>query len=70
MKKLPWRVRLLICSGLLMATLPNVFAEYIHLPDFLRGFIIGVGLAVEISGFIVLKRMGGKGSCAKSTELT
>jgi len=67
-RKLPWRVRLLICSGLLLGTLPNVFAEYIHLPDFFRGFLIGIGIVLEISGLIVMRRMGLSNNCYNGTE--
>lgn len=55
-KKLPWTIRLLIAIGLLMGVLPQLFNEYIKIPDALRGFIIGVGIGLEIVGLIRANR--------------
>jgi hypothetical protein len=56
MKKIPFPERALICIGLLLATLPQLFKEYIPIPDFLRGLLAGVGLGMELTGFIMLKK--------------
>ena len=50
-------IRLMIAGGLLMATLPNLFAEHIKFPDFLRGTLIGLGIGLEFGGFILLRRL-------------
>jgi len=62
-KKFPLTDRLLITIGLLMTTLPQLIKHYIAVPDFFLGFIVGVGLALEITAFIRLKRF-------KNTEVT
>ena len=50
----PFYVRLLVAGGLLMVTLPTLFKEYIPMSDFLRGFLIGLGLTLEIFGLIAI----------------
>ncbi|WP_448697392.1 hypothetical protein ACFGVR_12220 [Mucilaginibacter sp. AW1-3] len=55
--KFPLTERLLIAIGLLMTTLPQLIKHYITLPDFVLGFIVGIGLALEIVAFIRLKRV-------------
>ena len=55
--KLPFSIRLLIATGLFMTTLPLIFREYIPLPDFFRGFLAGLGLTLEVIGFIMMKRL-------------
>jgi len=54
--KFPLAGRLMFAIGLLMATLPQFLKSYIYIPDFLVGFIVGVGIALEITAFIRLKR--------------
>jgi len=49
--------RLLIAIGLLMTTTPQLLKHYLPLPDFALGFIVGIGLALEITAFIRLRRM-------------
>jgi len=61
-KKFPLTERLLIAIGLLMTTVPQLIKYYIAIPDFFLGFIVGLGLALEITAFIRLKR-------AKSAQL-
>ena len=61
-QQVPLRPRLLIAAGLLMALLPNLFAEYLKLPDFFHGGLIGVGLGLEYCGFILLRRWRRAGS--------
>ncbi|OCX54446.1 hypothetical protein BEL04_09395 [Mucilaginibacter sp. PPCGB 2223] len=56
-RKFPMPERLLIAIGLLMATTPQLLKHYLHLPDFVLGFIVGIGLALEITAFIRLKRI-------------
>lgn len=55
-EKWPVSAHIYICIGLLMVTLPSTFKEYLNLPDFFRGFLAGLGLALEIAGVVILKR--------------
>lgn len=55
-KKFSLTDRLLIAIGLLMTTTPQLLKQYLPIPDFALGFIVGVGLALEITAFIRLKR--------------
>jgi hypothetical protein len=55
-KRFPLTERLLIAIGLLMTTTPLLLKHYTTIPDFFLGFIVGIGLALEITAFIRLKR--------------
>ena len=46
----------LVCLGLLVATSSLLVKDWIHLPDIFRGFLIGLGLALEFTGVILLVR--------------
>ena len=46
----------LVCLGLLVATSSSLVDHWIHLPDIFRGFLIGLGLALEFTGVILLVR--------------
>ena len=56
MKNQPLYIRLLIAGGLLMTTMPLLFKDYIHIPDFIRGFLAGSGLGFELIGLFLMKR--------------
>jgi len=56
MKKQPVYIRLLIAGGLLMVTLPLLFKEYIPIPDFFRGFLLGAGGVFEVAGIVLMNR--------------
>jgi hypothetical protein len=62
LKKMPAPARILICVGLLMATLPT-FADYTAIPHFLRGMLAGIGLSLEITGLVQFRRMQNTGDC-------
>ena len=47
---------LLICLGLLMATMPALLKDYIQIPDFLRGALGGLGLGLEIGALILIRK--------------
>jgi hypothetical protein len=55
-QKLPWRVRLMISIGLLMTTMPTLINDWVHVPDFLRGAMVGVGLGLEIGGLVAANK--------------
>jgi hypothetical protein len=54
----------LLITGLLMTTLTLVVHRYFPLPDFLRGFINGLGLMLEVIALIKIQRSKKKISCA------
>ena len=53
----PFYVRLMVAGGLLLVTLPTLFKEYVPLPDFFRGFLIGFGLMMEVAGLIIIMKI-------------
>jgi hypothetical protein len=60
--KQPLRIRLFFALGILMATTPMFINEYIKIPDFLRGFLTGAGLAMEIIVLVKINRNKSAGS--------
>lgn len=46
--------QLYICIGLLMATLPTVINNWLKMPDFFRGTLIGLGIGLEIIGLVMI----------------
>ena len=52
----PLRLRVLVSLGLLLIAIPFLINNYIRIPDFFRGLILGLGIGLEIIGFILLKR--------------
>jgi hypothetical protein len=55
-QKLTRREQLLLCIGLLLTTMPMLFKPYITMPDFARGFLQGVGMAMEISAIVLIRK--------------
>jgi hypothetical protein len=57
-KKLPLPARVLIPTGLLLVTAPSLLRDgfNIPIPDFFRGMLLGIGLALEILGIIMMKK--------------
>lgn len=55
-KKIPRKERLLIAIGLILTTTPQMLRSYTTLPDFILGAFVGIGLVLEITAFIRLKR--------------
>jgi len=68
--KLTWPTRLLITFGLLLGVLPQLFNEYIKIPDTLRGFMIGAGIGLEFVGLIraTRERKAGASPCNAKLE--
>ena len=42
----PVYTRLLIAIGIIWTSFPLLFKDYLHLPDFFRGFLAGAGLVI------------------------
>jgi hypothetical protein len=57
LQKMPRRVRIMISAGLLMITMPTLINDWVHVPDFLRGAMVGVGLGLEIGGLVAAHRL-------------
>ncbi len=49
-------IQLLSSIGLLLVTLPTVLKEHFFIPDFFRGFLAGIGLALIIGGLVLYKK--------------
>lgn len=48
--------RRVLAIGLLSATIPNLINDFVHIPDFFRGAMVGVGFGLEIIGIILMRR--------------
>lgn len=45
----------LIAIGLLLVTVPFIVNDWIPVPDFIRGALVGIGIGLEIVGLIRMK---------------
>jgi len=45
-----------IAVGLLLVTLPTLINDWVHIPDFARGFLLGLGIVIEIYGIVIMRR--------------
>lgn len=54
----------MVCVGLLMVSCSSILTRF-GLPDFFHGFIIGLGLAMELVGVVSIMR---RKRCAADTE--
>jgi hypothetical protein len=52
----PSTARQLLAMGLLSTTLPTLINDFVHLPDFFRDLMLGLGLGLEIIGIILLRQ--------------
>ena len=57
---------LLVSFGLLLVALPILINAFIKIPDFLRGLLMGIGIVMEITALVMLKKKSNASS--KSTE--
>ncbi len=57
---------LLISIGLLLVVLPILINNFIKIPDFLRGLLMGIGLIMEITALVMLKK--GANAASKNTQ--
>jgi len=59
--------RRLVALGLLIAIAGSSFVTpYFSMPDFLKGFLMSIGISLEIIGIVMMKRKGS--SCNKKQE--
>jgi hypothetical protein len=56
----------LVSLGLLLVVLPILINAFIKIPDFLRGLLMGIGLVMEITALVMLKKASNAAN--KSTE--
>jgi hypothetical protein len=45
-----------ICIGLLLVTTPTLINDWIKVPDFFRGALMGLGLGLEIGGLVLMTK--------------
>ena len=55
-KKMSKSISRLFSVGILFVTVPNLFRGEFAIPDFFRGFFLGIGLGLMITGIIRQKR--------------
>jgi hypothetical protein len=47
---------LLLALGVLLTASSGIIKDFVYVPDFVRGVMMGVGSVSEITGFILLRR--------------
>ncbi|GAA4092491.1 hypothetical protein [Mucilaginibacter panaciglaebae] len=62
---MPKPVLFLLISGLLLTSLMPIVSRYFPLPDFLKGFLGGIGIALE---FVALVKLQRSKKCAASAN--
>jgi len=50
------REQLFICIGLLLVTTPTLINDWIKVPDFFRGALMGLGIGLEIIGLVLMTK--------------
>ncbi|PZR26477.1 MAG: hypothetical protein DI535_14505 [Citrobacter freundii] len=61
--KYKFKPTLLLASGLLLVSGSMILPRYVQLPDFLRGSMLGVGLALEMIALAAIQK--GKNVCVR-----
>ena len=56
LKKMPRQPMQFVAVGLLLVTLPTLINDWVHIPDFVRGFLVGLGLVMEINGIVIMRK--------------
>lgn len=46
----------LISIGLLLVIVPFLMNDWVHVPDFIRGALMGIGIGLEIIGLVRMTR--------------
>ncbi|WP_158824956.1 hypothetical protein [Mucilaginibacter lacusdianchii] len=52
--------------GLLLITFIPIVNRYLPMPDFARGFLIGLSLALQVIALVIIDRHKRKQACVKS----
>ncbi|MXV51943.1 hypothetical protein GS399_13250 [Pedobacter sp. HMF7647] len=60
---------ILLIIGLLMTSLTSVVGRYLLMPDFLKGFLNGLGLMLEVIALVGIRRSRRETGCFLSTKL-
>jgi hypothetical protein len=58
----PAIAKTVLAIGLLTTTLPTVTKDLIPIPDFVSGLVLGLGLGLQITGLILLRRRNNSAS--------
>jgi len=53
---MPKQAVILLITGLLMTTLMPAIGRYITMPDFVKGFMTGLGLTLEFIALVKIQR--------------
>jgi hypothetical protein len=53
-----------VAIGMLLVVLPTLFNDVVPIPQFVSGFVMGLGLAVEIVATMKLKREKANANCS------
>jgi hypothetical protein len=64
----PLPPKMLLAIGLLLIVLPLAVNNFIRVPDFLRGLLMGIGLVFEIAAFVTLKKAANTENKNTSTD--
>jgi len=57
-------VLILLVTGLLLTTLMPIVNRYFPMPDVVKGFLMGLGLTIEVIALIKIDRNKKKSICA------
>jgi len=67
--KQPLYVRLFFSLGIIIVVSPMLISNYVAMPDFLRGGMIGLGLGLELIAIIIMrKRKNRMNLCRNSSD--
>ena len=57
-------VLILLVTGLLLTTLMPIVNRYFPMPDVVKGFLMGLGLTIEVIALIKMDKIKKKSTCA------
>lgn len=61
-RRLNRRSQILISVGLILTTGSVLLSDFIHIPDFIRGFCVGIGLGLMFIALVLQKKQGSSSS--------